>query len=298
MRSKPAPGPLGLALIFTIGAIWMMARLWSGTGSLAINLTILLLGLSLGPCVAAYVLVARKRKQSLRRLILITGGLSILTYSFTASANLDLEGFFQLVLEGVGGAAVGHTVITLVLGPVVGGRFLCGWGCWRAMVLELLPVGHGTGRRGGVWRVLPWAGLAVTFAAAAIGLFVFGHHAGGVPGSRERAGTLAIAGGVAVYYVAAVGLAVVLKDQRAFCKYLCPSAAILRLTSRLALVKMTPDPALCNGCGACSRVCPMDIDVMAFAARGERVGTGQCILCQRCAHACPRDALGLTVRRQ
>jgi ferredoxin len=41
------------------------------------------------------------------------------------------------------GPAIGHTMITTIVGPLIFGRILCGWGCWRAMVLERLPVGKG-----------------------------------------------------------------------------------------------------------------------------------------------------------
>jgi polyferredoxin len=159
------------------------------------------------------------------------------------------------------------------------------------MILELLPVGRGNGRRIGIWRYLPLAGLGAVFAAAALGFFAFGHRAGGAPGSPASAGTESLLIGFGVYYVASIGLGFALRDQRAFCKYLCPSAVILRLTSRLSLLKMGTDRQLCNGCGACSRVCPMDIDVRVFAASGSRVLSGECILCQRCAQACPTGAV-------
>jgi polyferredoxin len=260
-----------------------------------------LLGLSLGPCLGLYALVPIKQKPRARRLVLFTGGFSILAFSLLASANLDLEGFILLLFEGAMGIAIGHTLVTLIAGPLFFGRVLCGWGCWRAMVLELLPVGRGKGRRMGIWRFLPFAGLGAAIGSAALGFFVFGHRAGGVPGSPGVAGLRSLMIGFGVYYTASIGLAFALNDQRAFCKYLCPSAVILRLSSRLSLLKMATDHHACNGCGACSRVCPMDIDVKAFAVSGRRVLSGECILCQRCAQVCPTGAIapsfGLDVAR-
>jgi Polyferredoxin len=245
------------------------------------------------PCLAVYAFARRKRKQAVRKLVLLTGGLSILAFSVPGVVNLDLEGFFMLLLLGSGGVAVGHTLITVIAGPMLFGRVLCGWGCWRSMVLELLPIGHSPGRRSGLWTILPYAGLAASIAAAALSVFALGQHPGGAPGKMHSASLTAIAVMIGVYYAASIGLAFALKDKRAFCKYLCPSSAILRLTSRFALLRMTPQKALCDGCGACSRVCPMDIDVARFAAEGRRIASGECILCQRCAHACPTDALRL-----
>jgi len=209
-------------------------------------------------------------------------------------ASVDLEGFFMHILAGTAGAAVGHTLVTVVVGPLVFGRLLCGWGCWRAMVLELLPVGQGPGRRLGAWGALPLAGLAASLGSAALAVFTLGEHPGGSPGTAAMASLGGITLGFVVYYAASIGLAFTLRDQRAFCKYLCPSSAILRVTSRLSLVKMATNPDRCDGCGACSRVCPMDISVAWYAEAGRRVTTGDCILCQRCAHACPKGALGLS----
>jgi ferredoxin-type protein NapH len=270
---------------FAVGTVLLLLRRQPLFGALS------LFCLSLGPCLLFYAFAPLRRKQPARRLVLFTGGLSILAFSLVTSANLDLEGFVLLLFEGVAGAAVGHTLATLVVGPALFGRILCGWGCWRAMALELLPLGRDSGRRAGLWRFLPIAGLLACLLAAALEYFVFGHHAGGSPRSPYAAGTLALLCGFAVYYAAAIALAFVLRDQRAFCKYLCPNLPILRLTSRLALLKITPDSTLCTSCGACSKICPMDIDVRSFAVSGLRVGTGECILCQRCVQACPAAAL-------
>ncbi len=294
--SKPSAALLIIALLSTAMAVAGVWCLWLRIGTAAINTALAGMGISLGPCLAAYALVPIKRKQWARRLVLLTGGVGILAFSLTARANLDMEGFFLLILEGVVGAAIGHTLATVIVGPALFGRILCGWGCWRAMVVELLPRGLPSVRRRGIWPYLPFAGVACSAASAGVGFFLFGHHAGGAPGSPHTAGTVPILVGVAVYLAAAACLAFALNDQRAFCKYLCPNSVILRLTSRLSALKMATDSRRCNGCGACSRVCPMGIDVRALAVSGRRVGTGECILCQRCAQVCPVDAISATYR--
>jgi polyferredoxin len=255
--------------------------------------SVFLLGLSLGPCLAVYAAVPRKRKRAARLFVLAAGGLSILALSLLGSVELDLEGFFMLLFAGTIGAAVFHTLITVIAGPMLFGRLLCGWGCWRAMVLEFLPVGRGQGRRKGIWRLLPLAGLAASVAAATVSVFVLGHQAGGTPVRLHGASVASVAAIAATYYVASIGMALALKDRRAFCKYLCPSGAIMRLTARKSLARMAAKPGGCDDCGACTRVCPMDIDVGAIVGSGAHVPGGECILCQRCAHACPTGALHL-----
>jgi polyferredoxin len=281
---------LGTALISGL----LVFRFWSA-GETAFALSFFWLGISLGPCLAGYSLVPKKGKQWARRLVLIAGGLSILCMSLAGTMMVDLEGFFMLLLLGTMGAAIGHTLITLILGPMLMGRFLCGWGCWRAMVLELLPVGKGSGRRGGIWSSLPWIGLGVSLGGAAFSLLVLGHHPGGTLTKMHGGDVVPVAAGFFIYYAASICLGLVLRDQRAFCKYFCPSALLLRGTSRLSLVKMSARSNACHQCGICSQVCPMDIDVAQYVKLGKRVTSGECILCQRCAHACPQEVLGLTV---
>ncbi len=146
----------------------LAAVLWFSLRDLALAASIFGLGLSLGPCLAAYGMVERRRKQQMRRLVMLTGGLSIMALSVLGAMNLDLEGFFMLLLSGTAGAAIGHTMVTVIAGPLFLGRFLCGWGCWRAMILELLPLGSGRGRLGGAWSLLPYAGLVASVGVAAL----------------------------------------------------------------------------------------------------------------------------------
>jgi ferredoxin-type protein NapH len=295
-NARPNISLLIVSVLFTLITAGMLVAVRPPTHALPLRFALLGLGISLGPCLAAYALVPLRQKQNTRRIVLLAGGVTILGFSLLASANLDLEGFLLLLFEGVAGAAIGHTIITLILGPALFGRFLCGWGCWRAMVLELLPVGRVQGKRRALSRVLPFGSLALCIVAAAVAFFVFGHHAGGTPGSHHQAGTAALLVGFALYYAAAIGLAFASRDQRAFCKYLCPNLPVLRLTSRLALLKITPRADLCTSCGACTRVCPMDIDVSTLATLGKRIGTGECILCQRCTQVCPTGALKTAIR--
>ncbi len=284
-----------VASLLVMCVTWPVAAfLWFSRRDAALAVSIFGLGLSLGPCLSAYGFAPRAKKQRMRRIVLLTGGLSIMAMSLLGAMSLDLEAFFVLVLSATAGAAIGHTMVTVIVGPMLFGRVLCGWGCWRSMILELLPLGRGSGRLGGNWRLLPFAGLAVSIGAAVF-LLAIGHRPGGVPPNLHGESLVPILVGFGVYYVASIGLAFALKDQRAFCKYLCPSSVILRWTSRLSLTKMAAKADLCNSCGACSRVCPMDIDVAQYAMHGRRVTSGECILCQRCAHACPTDALHLSI---
>jgi len=296
MTKSDKAGALLLAVAAVITCLtWPLAGLlWFRLGERALGVSLFGLGLSLGPGLGVYAIVPRMRKQSARRVVLFIGGLSVLAFSLLSAVNLDLEDFFTLLFAGTMGAAIGHNLVTVIVGPMLFGRLICGWGCWRSMVLELLPIGRSPGRRRGAWTFLAFGGLAATAVAGALSVIISGHRAGGAPGMLRVSSLGWIVLGFGVYYTASIGLAFALKDQRAFCKYLCPNSAILRVTSRFSLLKMSAKRELCNACGACSQICPMDIDVAQFAARGLRIASGDCILCQHCAHACPSGALHLT----
>ncbi len=244
-----------------------------------------------GPFLAGFALARPGRKQRWRWLALAAGGGGILLFSLVEAVDLDLHGFFELLLAGTAGAAIGHTMATTLVGPLVFGRVLCGWGCWRAMVLERLPVGTGSGRRKGIWGWTPLLGIALSLAAGAVLALVLDLEPGGRPGSVRGSSVWPVATGIALYYAAAIALALAVHDQRAFCKYLCPTGFILRWTSRRALLHVSARPEACTDCGACTRVCPMDIPVAARATLGIRIGNGDCILCQRCVQSCAAGAL-------
>ena len=283
---------LGLAIAATVtlwpAAIWLQFRLHA----LPLAAALFALGWSFGPCLAVYALAPTAQKQAARRAVLFAGGVSILAFSLLGATDIDLEGLVLELLSGAMGAAIGHTLATLIVGPLIFGRFLCGWGCWRAMILELLPIPHSPGRRKGIWRFTPFVGLAAIAFGGGILFFFFRKPA---TDSEPRIGMMALSGAITIYYAVAVALAFALKDQRAYCKYLCPSALLLRMTSRLSLVKIGTTANKCTACGACARVCPMDINGESFAIADRRIGSSECVLCQRCVQVCPAKALHVSL---
>lgn len=72
---------------------------------------------------------------------------------------------------------------------------------------------------------------------------------------------------------------------RGFCKYLCPAGAWYGLLSLISPQRVKRDEGLCVGCGACSRACPMGIDV----ANLRTVASPECIGCGECVAACPKE---------
>ena len=72
---------------------------------------------------------------------------------------------------------------------------------------------------------------------------------------------------------------------RFFCKYLCPLGAFYRLFNKISLVRFNMDNNKCTSCGACKKVCKMEIDPKLTPNNTE------CIRCMDCIKSCKFDAL-------
>ncbi len=105
-----------------------------------------------------------------------------------------------------------------------------------------------------------------------------------------------LAVGNLMYYVIGIVLAAALKDNRAFCKYVCPIPTMQKVTARFAMLRMEIDAEKCIDCGLCEKNCPMDIELLSYKDEGKRVLSTECILCSTCANVCPKDAISTSMR--
>lgn len=218
-----------------------------------------------------------------RRVVQLLVGLYMLVYlGLICNENMQIEGFWYYLFTGVFEAATIHYAVAKIFGPLIFGRGWCGYACWTAMVLDFLPYKTpATHTRLGIG----WLRY-VTFAASFV--FVGALFISGVADIEGVMFWAFIVGNI-VYYAVGIALAFALKDDRAFCKYLCPITVFLKPMSYFSLVRVTCDAGKCVRCGKCKQVCPMDVDV-TDNARSRKNGT-ECILCMECVKACPKKAL-------
>lgn len=227
------------------------------------------------------VLFARKYAHA-RRIVQLLVGLYMLVYlGLICNENMQLEGFWYYLFSGVFEAATIHYAVAKIFGPLIFGRGWCGYACWTAMVLDFLPykVPRSPRRKIGWLRYVMFA-LSLTFVS---GLFL------ARVGNLERIMFWAFLIGNLMYYAVGIGLAFAFRDNRAFCKYICPITVFLKPMSYFSLARIQCDKSKCVSCGKCKRVCPMDVD-MTDNSRKRKNGT-ECILCMECVKACPKDAL-------
>lgn len=237
----------------------------------------------IGTCIALGLILYIKHKSYARRVVQLAVGLYMLVYlGLICNENMQIEGFWYYLFLGVFEAAVIHYVIAKIFGPLLFGRGWCGYACWTAMVLDFLPYKRPRRprlKKLGVLRYVLFA-LSLLFVAALFLLHV---------GNLERIMFWSFLIGNALYYIAGITLALVCKDNRAFCKYLCPVTVFLKPMSYFSLLRVKVDKDKCISCGACKRVCPMNVDMLDPSRKREN-GT-ECILCMNCIDACPKHAL-------
>ena len=281
-----------LILLLTFWAIAIV--LWQTTGNIFLLFNFGYIGTAVGIGIGLYVILPKKKKPSGRRLAQLLIGIYMLGYlGFIKMENMQIEGLFFYLLAGIFSGSVIHYMVAKVFGPVIFGRGYCGWSCWTAMVLDFFPYKRNkTGRLAKKWESLRYIHFGFSLLLILVLWFVFQYR----PTPNGQTALAWLIGGNSFYFASAIILAVTLKDNRAFCKYLCPITVILKITSRFAFLKIEGDKDKCKQCGTCSKVCPMDINVMEYVNNGERVLSTECIFCMTCTTVCPDAVLTETFR--
>ncbi len=198
--------------------------------------------------------------------------------------NMQIEGFWFYLFSGVFQAAVIHYLVAKIAGPLVFGRGWCGYACWTAAVLDLLPYRTPANERKhkfGFIRYIVFA-LSLCFVGS---LFLL------QAPNIERIMYIAFIVGNLLYYAVGIALAFAFRDNRAFCKYICPITVFLKPMSYFSLSRIKVDKEKCVSCGKCERVCPMNVAV-TDDKRSRKNGT-ECILCLKCVNRCPKGAVKL-----
>lgn len=217
-----------------------------------------------------------------RNMVQLLVGLYMLIYlGLICNENMQIEGFWYYLFTGVFEAATIHYAVAKIFGPLIFGRGWCGYACWTAMVLDFLPYKIPRGER----KKTEWIRIVVFILSLVFVSLLFLAKVKNI----ERMMFWAFIVGNIFYYAAGIALAFVFKDNRAFCKYICPITIFLKPMSYFSLIRITCDKDKCISCDKCKRVCPMDVDV-TDNSRKRKNGT-ECILCMECVKNCPKNAL-------
>lgn len=279
-----------MMIIFWIIAVVM----WKSTGEIFLLYNFVYIGTALGIGFGIYELLPKKKKPLGRRLAQFLVGAYLLVFlGFFMRENMQIEGFFFYVLSGFFAGSTIHYLVAKVAGPIIFGRGFCGWACWITMILDLLPYKRNKQNRvSEKWEYLRYGHFILSLGLVLVFWFGFNQRLIG----QDMADLYWLIGGNLLYYAIGIVLAYKLQDNRAFCKYICPVPVIQKLTSRFSLLKIAGDPQKCNNCGACSKMCPMDIQVSKYTLQNQRVLSTECILCFECIDVCAKKALRTSFR--
>ncbi len=86
-------------------------------------------------------------------------------------------------------------------------------------------------------------------------------------------------------FILAVTLIGCIFIYRFFCKLICPLGAIYGLMNKFSLYHLHIDKKLCIDCGACKKICRMNINPT------NDFNSAECIRCGDCKKICPRNAI-------
>ena len=265
------------AIILFIVFEAIAVSLWLSTGQLffLLNFTYI------GTCIAVGdVLMVKKWKYAREFVQFAVGSYMFVFLGLICRENMQIEGFWYYLLSGFFGAGVLHYAIAKIFGPLLFGRGWCGYACWTAMILDLLPYKQPQGSRKKIGFIRYFV-FALSLVLVLL-LFHFGK------ATKHTLFLLFVIGNL-VYYAVGITLAVAFKDNRAFCKYICPITVFLKPMSYFSWLRIHCDEDECIHCGKCLRVCPMEVEVNNNSRK--RKNATECILCQKCKKECPVKAL-------
>lgn len=208
--------------------------------------------------------------------------------------DLQIEGFWLYLYSGVFAGATLHYFIAKIIGPVLFGRGWCGWACWTTMVTDFLPW-KTTKRKVNIKAT--YIRYIHFFIIFGMSIFLFFFYSFGKSFYKNPIIELYfLLFGNIIYYFIALLLAIVIKDNRAFCKYVCPVTVFLKIGSKYSLLKMEINHEKCINCKKCEQNCPMQINLLMYKNKGMRIMSTECILCQTCSSICPMDAIKSTIK--
>ena len=186
------------------------------------------------------------------------------------------------------------------------GRFVCGWFCpfgWLQDLLYKIPFPKKLKRLPGEKILSLLRYLVLIVLVILLPIFVVDFIGQGSPWfckwvcpSGTLSGLLLLAGNAPLRSVAGwlfawknllllITVVVSLFLYRPFCRYVCPLGAIYGVANHFSLYRLEIDLEACTECGACQRVCKLDIPTY------QTPNSSACIRCGDCIKICPEKAI-------
>jgi ferredoxin-type protein NapH len=248
--------------------------------------------------VKSKLLIQMKKRQNIRKLILLISFILYPVTFFIMSPDLLMFGASEKVMAG--------DVMFfgfLFIFSFVFGRLFCGWVC-PAGALQDYSTDINKKPAKNKWN---WIKMALFIPWIIFFAFLIIHEGGFNQADffYKRAFGISLAGTAewTMYFMTAaiVFIMAVLCGKRGFCHYLCwvsPFMIIsgkIRDSLKIPSLRLITRPELCNSCGLCSRVCPMSLPLDELVKNSE-ISHLECTLCSTCVDKCPKGALKFAFR--
>lgn len=266
--------------------------LWQSSDELFFLINFGYIGLAAAIGELLFGLLPREKKVIGRKFSQLMIGVYMLgVLGFLGRENMQIEGFFFYLLAGTFSGPVLHYLIAKIGGTFLFGRGWCSWACWTTMVMDFFPWMKPRQGRLKHLGTLRYVHFAIALALVLLLWFMyemkdFDKH------SVIELNWLII--GNLFYFAVAIILTVVLKDNRAFCKYVCPIPVLMKFGSRFSIWKIKIEPEKCTECRLCETNCPMNVQLLSYMKNNQRVHSSECIACQQCVNVCPEEAVNYT----
>lgn len=192
-----------------------------------------------------------------------------------------------------------------LIGSVVG-RAACGWACpfgWFQELLHKIPSPKFKGPE--ILKYLKYIVLITTvFLMPAFLVDQFGYGEpyfcklvcpagtleGGIPLAILQPDLRPQLGWLFTWKISMLAFLIVLVIfvRRAFCRWLCPLGAFYAPFNKISYFNLKVDKNACIDCGLCSKVCPVNLDVL------REIDSAECLKCLDCKNICPKSAISIS----
>lgn len=222
-----------------------------------------------------------------------------------AVGSIGIEALFSGLSRGVVNAGVIFWIL-VILSVLLFGRAFCGWFCWFGGYLDLVEWGIGDKFKVKLPRRVPLYLAAIPFVALFAKVYgsLLVNWLDGIPANfaLNFADTEPWGGqqtGISILITAVLYGPVLLYvfGRRAWCRYLCPIGALLKIFNRIGIGKVRLMKDECNGCGKCNRVCDMQVDVLGELKKHGQVNSSDCVRCLKCTDGCPAGAIAFSMKK-
>jgi ferredoxin-type protein NapH len=219
--------------------------------------------------------------------------------------SIGIEALWSGLSQGILNAGFVFWML-VIISVLLFGRVFCGWFCWFGGYLDLVEWSIGEKLKIKLPRNMPLYLTAIPFVALFVKIygslllnwfsgfpttFTF-NLANSEPWGGQQTGlsiliTSILYGPVLLYFF----------GRHAWCRYLCPIGALLKIFNRIGIGKVKLVNEECNGCGKCTRVCDMQVDVLGNLKTYGQVTSSDCIRCLKCTDECPTGAIAFRMQR-